>query len=92
MTEIDPSVAGSMEGKSSPAPELARAGVPRKLLIVLVLTLVFMVVEAVGGWLSGSLALIADAGHMLTDAGALGLSLVTATLARKPATASRTFG
>lgn len=92
MTEIDPSVAGSMEGKSSSAPELVRAGVPRKLLIVLALTLVFMVVEAVGGWLSGSLALIADAGHMLTDAGALGLSLVTATLARRPATASRTFG
>jgi len=81
-----------MEGKSSPTPESARAGVPRKLLIVLVLTLVFMVVEAVGGWLSGSLALIADAGHMLTDAGALGLSLVTATLARRPATPSRTFG
>jgi cobalt-zinc-cadmium efflux system protein len=59
---------------------------------VLILTASFMVVEAVGGWLSGSLALIADAGHMLTDAGALGLSLVTATLARRPATASRTFG
>lgn len=81
-----------MTGKSSPGPDLARAGVPRKLLVVLVLTSVFMVVEAVGGWLSGSLALIADAGHMLTDAGALGLSLVTATLARRPATPSKTFG
>lgn len=51
-----------------------------------------MVVEAVGGWLSGSLALIADAGHMLTDAGALGLSLATAWIARRPATARKTFG
>ena len=51
-----------------------------------------MVVEAVGGYLSGSLALIADAGHMLTDAGALGLSLASVWIARRPATARRTFG
>jgi cobalt-zinc-cadmium efflux system protein len=66
--------------------------VPRKLLAVLLLTTAFMVVEAVGGWLSGSLALIADAGHMLTDAGALGLSLATVWIARRPATERRTFG
>jgi cobalt-zinc-cadmium efflux system protein len=51
-----------------------------------------MVVEAVAGWISGSLALVADAGHMLTDAGALGLSLVTAWLARRPANPSKTYG
>jgi cobalt-zinc-cadmium efflux system protein len=51
-----------------------------------------MVVEAVGGYLSGSLALIADAGHMLTDVGALALSLGSVWLARRPATARRTFG
>jgi len=79
-------------GESSQTPETVRSGVPRKLLVVLLLTTAFMVVEAVGGWLSGSLALIADAGHMLTDAGALGLSLVTATLARRPATPNKTFG
>lgn len=72
--------------------EPARTGVPRKLLIVLLLTTTFMVVEAVGGWLSGSLALIADAGHMLTDAGALGLSLATVWIARRPATPRKTFG
>lgn len=51
-----------------------------------------MVVEAVGGYLSGSLALIADAGHMLTDAGALALSLASIWIARRPATPRRTFG
>jgi cobalt-zinc-cadmium efflux system protein len=51
-----------------------------------------MVVEAVGGWLSGSLALIADAGHMLTDAGALGLSLLSAWIALRPASQSKTYG
>ena len=46
----------------------------------------FMIVEAVGGWISGSLALLADAGHMLTDAGALGLSLLSGWIALRPAT------
>ncbi len=56
------------------------------------LTAGFMVVEAVGGWLSGSLALLADAGHMLTDVGALALTLLTAWIARRPATQSKTYG
>jgi cobalt-zinc-cadmium efflux system protein len=51
-----------------------------------------MVIEAIGGWLSGSLALIADAGHMLTDAGALGLSLLSGWIALRPASDSKTFG
>ena len=51
-----------------------------------------MVVEAVGGWLSGSLALIADAGHMLTDAGALGLTVLSAWIALRPASQSKTYG
>lgn len=77
---------------SSGMSDTARAGIPRKLLLVLILTTVFMVVEAVGGYLSGSLALIADAGHMLTDVGALGLSLASVWIARRPATPRRTFG
>jgi cobalt-zinc-cadmium efflux system protein len=60
--------------------------------VVLALTLTFMVIEAIGGWLAGSLALIADAGHMLTDAGALGLSLLSAWIALRPASASKTYG
>jgi cobalt-zinc-cadmium efflux system protein len=67
------------------------APLPR-LALVLGLTLTFMVVEAIGGWLSGSLALIADAGHMLTDAGALGLSLLSAWIALRPANHSKTYG
>jgi len=51
-----------------------------------------MVVEAIGGWLSGSLALLADAGHMLTDAGALGLSLLSAWIALRPANDTKTYG
>jgi cobalt-zinc-cadmium efflux system protein len=65
--------------------------VPR-LWVVLGLTGGFMVLEVIGGWLSGSLALLADAGHMLTDVGALGLSLVTAWIAQRPADANKTYG
>jgi cobalt-zinc-cadmium efflux system protein len=64
----------------------------RRLGAVLALTAAFMVVEAVGGWLSGSLALLADAGHMLTDVGALGLALAGARMAERPADSSKTFG
>src|SRR6476661_7959212 len=63
-----------------------------RLWVVLGLTGSFMVIEVVGGWLSGSLALLADAGHMLTDVGALGLSLLTASIARRPADDRKTYG
>ncbi|MGH7497706.1 MAG: cation diffusion facilitator family transporter [Gemmatimonadales bacterium] len=63
-----------------------------RLWTVLFLTGTFMVVEAVGGWISGSLALLADAGHMLTDVGALGLTLLTAWIAQRPADESKTYG
>ena len=63
-----------------------------RLWAVLALTGMFMVVEAVGGWIAGSLALLADAGHMLTDVGALGLSLLTAWIAQRPADHSKTYG
>jgi len=59
---------------------------------VLGLTAAVMVAEAVGGWASHSLALLADAGHMLADVAALGLAVVGARLAQRPATAERTFG
>ena len=63
-----------------------------RLWIVLLLTGGFMVVEAAGGWLSGSLALLADAGHMRTDVGALGLTLFTARMARRPPNDNKTYG
>lgn len=63
-----------------------------RLWTVLALTGTFMVLEVIGGWLSGSLALLADAGHMLTDVGALGLSLLTAWVAQRPADDNKTYG
>src|SRR5213080_5580989 len=64
----------------------------RALRAALILTIVILVAEGVGGWLSNSLALLADAGHVLTDAGALGLSLFVAWLARQPGSAAKTYG
>jgi len=58
----------------------------------LALTVVILIAESIGGWLSNSLALLADAGHVLTDAGALGLSLFVAWLARQPGSAAKTYG
>jgi len=58
----------------------------------LALVLLYMVAEIVGGWLSGSLALLADAGHMLSDAGSLALALFALWIAQKPRSAERTFG
>ena len=52
----------------------------------------FMLIEVVGGLIAGSLALLSDAAHMLTDAGALGLALVAAGLAARPARGNFTFG
>ena len=56
------------------------------------LTVVTMLAEAIGGVLSGSLALLADAGHMLTDSGALALSLAAARIALRPRSAKNTYG
>jgi cobalt-zinc-cadmium efflux system protein len=64
----------------------------RRLQITLAIVLAIMVVEILGGVFSGSLALLGDAGHMLVDALALGLSLLAIRAARRPATTTRTFG
>lgn len=64
----------------------------RKVLISFALIFTFMVVEAVGGVLSGSLALLADAGHMLTDAAALALAYAAFRFGRRAADSKRTFG
>jgi len=58
----------------------------------LVLVLTYIVAEVVGGLLTNSLALLADAGHMLTDAGSLGLALFAMWVARKPRSGNKTFG
>jgi len=63
-----------------------------RLLLAFVLTVLTLLAEAVGGWWSGSLALLADAGHMLVDAIALLLAWGGAHFARRPADALRSFG
>lgn len=64
----------------------------RELGVALAITTTFFVVEVAGGLLTGSLALLADAGHMLTDAGALGLALFALWVSRRPITARRSYG
>jgi cobalt-zinc-cadmium efflux system protein len=64
----------------------------RRLAIALALIVAFMTAEVVAGILADSLALLSDAAHMLTDAGALGLSLVVIWLAARPAKGNLTFG
>lgn len=63
-----------------------------RLLLALCLALGVFALQIVGAWLTGSLALLADAGHVLTDAGGVALALVAATLAQRPPTERRTFG
>lgn len=64
----------------------------RALLLVFGLTALYLVAEVVGGLATGSLALLADAGHMLTDVAGIGLALMAIRFAERPATAERTYG
>ena len=64
----------------------------RALTITLGLVSAYMVAELIGGWLSNSLALLADAGHMFADVAALALALFAIRIAQRPATLERTFG
>jgi cobalt-zinc-cadmium efflux system protein len=64
----------------------------RRLVAVLGINAGILVLQVIGGLVSGSLALLADAGHMLTDSTGLVIALVAVSLAARPATSSRTFG
>jgi cobalt-zinc-cadmium efflux system protein len=70
----------------------ARRHDKQRLALTLVLSALYLVAEVAGGLWTGSLALLADAGHMLADVGALALSLFAFWLAERPAGAARTFG
>ena len=72
--------------KNSPGKRIGR------LRLALVLTFIYMLAEGFGGWLTNSLALIADAGHMFTDVVALSLTLGAIWFGARPATAKKTFG
>src|SRR6476661_6902895 len=74
------------------APATAGGVQSRRLAVVLGLTLAVLAAEVVGAVLSGSLALLADAGHMATDAAGLALALAAVRLAQRPARGRRTFG
>jgi cobalt-zinc-cadmium efflux system protein len=63
-----------------------------RLLMVFLITSAILIIEVIGGLISGSLALLADAGHMLTDAAGIGLALLAIWFAARPATPERTFG
>lgn len=67
-------------------------GYQRTLLISFVIITGYMIIEAIGGWLTGSLALLSDAGHMLSDAVALGATLMAFKIGEKAATHQKTFG
>lgn len=64
----------------------------KTLLLALIITLTYAGVEAVGGWLANSLALIGDAGHMLTDAVSLGVAAFAAWLTTRPASSKHSYG
>ncbi|MFL6181173.1 MAG: cation diffusion facilitator family transporter [Actinomycetes bacterium] len=73
---------------------LASAGMlhRRRLVVVLLITAAVVVVQVVGGIVTDSLALLADAGHMFTDVAGVSLALIAVSFAARPATTDRTFG
>jgi cobalt-zinc-cadmium efflux system protein len=84
--------AGHAHGAHPHAHAAGRAEDRRRLKIVLVVTASVIVVQVVGAVLSGSLALLADAGHMVTDAAAVGLALSASYVAMLPPSSRRTYG
>ncbi len=82
---------GHGEGGGAPFRSVAQRG-GRRLLIVFLLTLVVAIVEIAGGLLTGSIALVADAGHMLMDCAGLGMALGAVWLGGRPASDARSFG
>jgi cobalt-zinc-cadmium efflux system protein len=75
-----------------PPPDRAAASNERRLTTVLAITGAYMLAEVVGGLLTGSLALVADSGHMLGDVLGLGMAVAAIRFARRPATAGKTYG
>lgn len=77
----------------SHGPTVSAGGQHRsRMIIVLALTSTVLVAEVIGGWITGSLALLADAGHMFTDVAGITLAILAVTFASRPATDTRTYG
>ena len=91
-------VAGGTEPRPTPAEPAVHSGHGalarnrKRLAWTLGIVLTYMVAEIIGGLISNSLALLADAGHMLSDAASLGLALFASWIAQRPRTAERTYG
>ena len=79
----------ALEGRRGSA---TQAGLQRSLAVALALITLYMVAEIVGGWWANSLALLADAGHMFSDAASLALSLFAVWIGQRPPNARRSFG
>ena len=79
-------------GAGSRALDARRGDSRRRMVIALAINGVLLVAEVVGGLITGSVAVLADAGHLLSDVGAIGLGLLAASFAARPAAARRTFG
>lgn len=92
MHRNDPAESGTHEHAHGGGTHAHGSKNTRRLIITLLIAGAYMVAEAVGGLLANSLALLADAGHMLSDVAALGLSLFALWFARRPADAKRTYG
>jgi cobalt-zinc-cadmium efflux system protein len=75
-----------------PGHEHSASGSGRRLVVALVISVGILLAEVLGAILTGSLALIVDAGHVLTDAGGLALAVVASSLVRRPPTSKRTWG
>jgi cobalt-zinc-cadmium efflux system protein len=84
--------AGHSHSFGSFALEARREDSSRRMWAALAINLALLLAEAVGGILTGSLAVLADAGHLLSDVGSIVLALVAVRLAQRPATGRRTFG
>ena len=98
---LPPKGAAPKDGQRAHAPSVAGGHGPghahrdasrRSLSVALVLTISYLLAEIIGGLVANSLALLADAGHLLTDAAAIGLALLAMWIAGRPASIQRTFG
>lgn len=83
---------GHVQGAPAASSKTAGARYARNLAWALGLTLTYLIAEVIGAFVTGSLALLADAAHMLTDVGGLGLALLAIRFAARPATPQKTYG
>jgi len=83
---------GHSHGFGAHALEARREDSRKRLLVALAINVALLLAEAIGGVITGSLAVLADAGHLLSDVGSIVLALIAARLAARPASGRRTFG